>query len=139
MNNEQKHIKLSDLTNEHPFKVPEGYFETFNYQIITTIEEQQLNKKQTGIIYLLKPILSVAASIVIVFILLYYPMKTITSKLANNEFEFTEFEYLAQNYINDHEVIESFDISTQQEPVDEIVIESILLASMSEIELMELN
>lgn len=66
---------FGNLKNGQPFRVPEGYFETFAKRLQTRIEaEEQPAKKQSLFLYL-KPALSMAASIALVMLLVYVPIK----------------------------------------------------------------
>lgn len=59
----------------NPFKVSEGYFETFEDRLMDRIKSDlQPAKKTTKIIQLLKPALGLAASFALVALLVYYPI-----------------------------------------------------------------
>ena len=60
---------------EHPFRVPDGYFETFADRLKARIEEdEQPNKKRSLFIYI-KPALMMAASFILVMLLVSVPIK----------------------------------------------------------------
>jgi hypothetical protein len=58
-----------------PFRVPEGYFETFPDRLKMRIEEDKYLSGKRSLLYYLKPALSVAASIALVILLVYVPFK----------------------------------------------------------------
>jgi len=61
--------------NQQPFKVPDNYFETFAERLQVRIgEEEQSHKKRSLFIYL-KPALTLAASIAVIGLLVYVPIK----------------------------------------------------------------
>ena len=66
---------LGNLKKGNPFHVPENYFETFAGRLKVRIEEdEQRNKKRSLFIYI-KPILMMAASILVVMLLVSVPIK----------------------------------------------------------------
>ncbi|MCX6238669.1 MAG: hypothetical protein NTY07_14090 [Bacteroidia bacterium] len=66
---------FGNLKKGQPFRVPESYFETFADRLKVRIEEEeQPNKKRSLFIYL-KPILMMAASFVLVMLLVSVPIK----------------------------------------------------------------
>ena len=67
--------QFGDLKKDQPFQVPEDYFESFADRLMVRIrEEEQLNKKRSLFITL-KPVLMVAASILLVILLVSVPLK----------------------------------------------------------------
>ena len=77
--NENKNIEspLSGLPKKNPFKTPEGYFENLQDRIEARIEaEDTVVPRQKQIVRMLKPALSLAASFALIFLLVYYPLKT---------------------------------------------------------------
>jgi hypothetical protein len=68
--------QFGNLKKVQPFQVPEGYFETFADRLMIRIEEEgkQSGKKRSLFIYL-KPVLMMAASIVLVLFLVSVPIK----------------------------------------------------------------
>ncbi len=61
--------------NQQPFRVPENYFETFAERLKVRIgEEEQPHKKRSLFLYL-KPALMMAASIAVIGLLVYVPIK----------------------------------------------------------------
>lgn len=78
--NELKKIapQLSKLKKEAPFGVPDNYFDDFSARLHYRLEaeKQVLPQKQNRVIRLLKPALGLAASFVLIIMLVYWPMKT---------------------------------------------------------------
>jgi hypothetical protein len=70
--------KLSEIKKEHPFRVPDNYFEDFSSRLHTRLEteKQALPKPQGRIIRLLKPAIGLAASFLLVFLLVFWPIKS---------------------------------------------------------------
>jgi hypothetical protein len=56
-----------------PFKVPESYFETFAERLNARIKEEQPRKKT--LFFYLKPIMTIAASVALVMLLIYVPIR----------------------------------------------------------------
>lgn len=65
---------LGNHRKDQPFRVPEGYFETFADRLKVRIEEEQPDKKRSLVFYL-KPVLMVAACFAFVMLLVYLPVK----------------------------------------------------------------
>lgn len=68
---------------KNPFKTPDNYFESIEDRVMQSIRQE--NKKESTafsgkVIRLLKPALAVAASLAILFMLVYYPIEHFTSK-----------------------------------------------------------
>ncbi len=67
--------ELQNEPSEPPFRVPEGYFDTLEDRIKSQIEEEFQPVSQKGkVIRILKPLLGMAASFALVFLLVYYPL-----------------------------------------------------------------
>jgi len=141
MEKNKEYIKLTDLTNEQPFKTPEGYFEMLEQQIFARIDEDENGKKAVGLLFYLKPILTIAACLVAAFLLVYFPIKISDQKTAENttNTENIDILYFANSFIHESEVLEYLENTNQAEPIDDSTIESVLLASLTDIELIELN
>jgi hypothetical protein len=80
--------ELSKIKKETPFRVPDNYFEDFSarLQMKLDAEKTEAPKKQTRVIQILKPALTMAAGFALLFTLAYWPLKLITpNQQANNE------------------------------------------------------
>lgn len=66
----------------NPFKTPEYYFDTLEDRIMANIQyqDEKKTKKPSGIIQYLKPVLGLAASFALVYLLVYYPITTFILK-----------------------------------------------------------
>ncbi|SHJ68255.1 hypothetical protein SAMN05444280_12627 [Tangfeifania diversioriginum] len=79
--------KLSEIKKEHPFRVPDNYFEDFSSRLHTRLEteKQALPNPKSRIIRLLKPAIGLAASFILVFLLVFWPLKSfLPSYMAKN-------------------------------------------------------
>lgn len=73
-NEKNSEQRLDYLKKGQPFRVPENYFETFNERLKDRITfEDRLEKRNRFLIYL-KPVLGLAASFALVFLLVYVPL-----------------------------------------------------------------
>ena len=74
--------KLTGLRKDIPFKVPNKYFDDFPARIQQSLEQEKQASSNTKsrIINLLKPALSLAAGFAAIFILVYWPVKTINNR-----------------------------------------------------------
>ena len=68
---------------ENPFRTPDNYFDSIEDKVMSTIK-YEVKKKTTSesgrIFQLLKPVLGIAASLAIVCMLAYYPIKYFSPK-----------------------------------------------------------
>lgn len=71
MYNEEEHIE-SEFMKQHgsnPFRVPDGYFDSFDDRLMKQIQVGSVKKGRTvNFVRALKPVLAVAASIVLVYL-----------------------------------------------------------------------
>lgn len=67
--------ELQNPPSKAPFKVPEGYFDSLEDRIEARIsEETEQVSSQGKLIRMLKPVLAMAASFALIFLLVYYPL-----------------------------------------------------------------
>ena len=91
--------KLSRLKKEVPFKVPDNYFDDFSARLQMKLEAEKKNvvTPKNRIVQFLKPALGLAASFALIFMLVYWPLKSFTpSQEATNDLqiEMPDSEYL---------------------------------------------
>ena len=61
--------------NSNPFKTPEGYFESFEDRLMGRIEyDVKPRSKSSKFIRMMKPVIGLAASFTLVYLLVYYPI-----------------------------------------------------------------
>jgi hypothetical protein len=63
------------LKKEQPFRVPENYFETFADRLKARIEEEEQPAESRTVFFYLRPVLMMAASILLVMLLVSVPIK----------------------------------------------------------------
>jgi hypothetical protein len=79
--------KLSEIKKENPFGVPPHYFDDFSARLQMKIEAGKTvqHSPKNRIIQFLKPALGLAAGFALVFLLVYFPLKTYKNgQLTNN-------------------------------------------------------
>lgn len=65
----------------NPFRTPDNYFETIEDRIMGNIEYQAKKKTTSSVIIrFLKPVLGLAASFALIYLLVYYPINTFLQK-----------------------------------------------------------
>lgn len=88
MMNEKKNIwnELQNQSSKPPFKVPEGYFDTLEDLIEAKIADEAAPVSSKGkLIRMMKPMLAMAASFALIFMLVYYPLSVfLPNYLAKN-------------------------------------------------------
>lgn len=131
-------IRLTDIGNDNLFRVPDGYFDKLEDQIMNAIEAQEPKRK--GFLFYLKPAIGIAASFALVF-LLVYPIKNMNKKVAkdNSNTEVSVDEYILAHFSSNNELIEMLGNEEVNERITDYEIETVLLASMSEFDLMITN
>ena len=67
--------QFENLGKGQPFRVPEGYFETFAERLMVRIEVEEHPSKKRTLFFYLKPVLMMAASFAFVILLVYVPLK----------------------------------------------------------------
>lgn len=78
MHEEEKIPEFMKRPKSNPFKTPDFYFETLEERIMAGIEQSQ--KKETRLsrsIRILKPIIGLAASFILVYLLVSYPLNNL--------------------------------------------------------------
>lgn len=70
--------KLSKLKKENPFKAPDKYFDDFSARLQMKLEAEKkvVPQQKSRIIRFLKPAFGLAASFALIFMLVYWPLKT---------------------------------------------------------------
>ncbi len=78
--------RLTDHTKysrENPFDVPEGYFESIEDRIEGRIaDEENYEADRPGLIRMIRPVLWLAASFALAFLLIYFPVEKILNRYA---------------------------------------------------------
>ncbi|WP_299584191.1 hypothetical protein [uncultured Sunxiuqinia sp.] len=84
--------ELQNPPSKAPFKVPEGYFDSLEDRIEARIaKETEQVSSQGKLIRMLKPVLAMAASFALIFMLVYYPLSVfLPSYLAKTSQESVE-------------------------------------------------
>ena len=79
--------QLSKIKKDIPFGVPDNYFDNFSARLQLKLEAEKVasSNSRNRIIQFLKPALSLAASFALIFMLVYWPLKTfIPNQVASN-------------------------------------------------------
>ncbi len=134
-------INNSEFPKDNPFGVPEGYFGMLEDRISGRIRQEEGKKvsKEVKVIRMLKPLLGLAASFAIVFMLVHYPLSKFLpwymSKHATNKIEETsqtEQKILAA-FTDDIDESTFFQILTSQENQNKIDSDEIISFLSSEL------
>ena len=91
--------ELSKLKKKNPYGVPVGYFDEFPARLRARLDaEEDAAPRKTRFIQLIKPAVGLAASFILIFMLVYWPLKTFTPKQLtqnNTETELTDNDYFS--------------------------------------------
>lgn len=138
MSKKIKHITNKFPDRNNPFGTPDGYFEQFPDRILDRIEAEENQHSTKGlVIRYLKPVLALAASFAIIFMLVYLPVKTMGPDVAKNNEEIELDQDLLPYIVTDEVLYKSF-YAEEDQDIDDSVIETVLLASVSDMELMNM-
>jgi capsular polysaccharide biosynthesis protein len=94
----------SKYSRENPFDVPEGYFDEIEDRIEEKIRvEENKNVHGNKFILMVKPILGLAASFALAFLLIYYPVTKILPKFLTKQTDKKTDELkLNENFLSDY-------------------------------------
>ncbi len=137
MNKNDKHIdSLQGLPNEQPFKVPEAYFETFEERLQQRIKEQSLESKPKGkTIRMLMPVLWLAASLVLVFLLVRYPVKMSSPDYSSEAGVEGVEDNISNEWLYDDNLYDMISEDMDAETIDNDDVADFLSAELSEYEI----
>jgi hypothetical protein len=114
--------ELSKIKKENPFRVPENYFDDFSARLHIKIEAEKkvVPAPKNRIIQMLKPAVGLAASFVLIFMLVYWPLKTFSPKqVAENNSSIVIEEYDSDNENESLNLLESIDENSFYALLDE--------------------
>mgnify|MGYP004705111817 CR=1 FL=1 len=98
----------SKIKKEFPFGIPDNYFASFSDRLQYRLhaEEEVLPQKKKTIIRYLKPALALAASFVLVFMLVYWPISVFLPDFLAQTNTATEQEIEMDTYLSSFEQID---------------------------------
>ncbi len=116
--------QLSKIKKENPFRVPDNYFDDFSARLQVRLEAEKriLPKKENKIIRLLKPAFGLAASLALIFMLVYWPLKMFMPSHESQNTEIVQSSTLSQSQLTDNEyktIVESMDENSFYSLLDE--------------------
>jgi len=79
-NMKDRGFELSDIKKEQPFKVPEGYFETFSGRLTERIKEERYSKVKLQRMRYIRPVVGIAVSIAAILLLMFLPLQNIVDR-----------------------------------------------------------
>ena len=95
-----------------PFRVPEGYFETFAEKLKCRMEEEEQPDKKKTLFFYLKPALMMAASFAFIMLLVYVPIKKF---FPSTEKGFTARQIYSKDSLDSAEIVPATLISNFSE------------------------
>ena len=136
MSKKETNKNTDNLERKNPFRTPEGYFENFSTRVMDRIEEHNKISSIQMFTRIIRPALAIAASFAIIFLLIYVPVNILRPQITMNIEEADSFELFKYYNINDQTMINIFE-EEHNDTYDEELLETVLLASVSDIELLE--
>lgn len=139
-----KKNNIKQASKNNPFIVPEGYFDTFSERLMERIDHSEkpaISAPRSTILRFIKPVLAMVASFTIIFLLIYTPMQILGPKsLSQNNEPLQVFpEFMNFYQVNDHAIIQAFEQTETEHEYDDQFIENVLIASLTEYDLLQLN
>jgi hypothetical protein len=141
MEKKNDHISIDELNRDFPFKVPDGYFEQFPANAMSRIEAQGKVPKDFFILRFIKPAIGLAASFMIIG-LIYFTLKVSTpvNLKSNQSASIIDDEEFVLSYpLSDHVIFEALENNLPEDTLDNDQLETVLLASVSEYDLIDLT
>lgn len=142
MENKNKHIKLDQPGKRYPFHSPEGYFDGLPVKIMTRIESESNAHKKLPFTHYLKPAIRVAATFLIIAAVLFIPVKLIffgKFKSSQSLSHVRDNEYYISYPLSELSIFEALESSSLDETFDNDQLETVLLASVNEYDLIDLT
>lgn len=135
-NNENRTIQ--EVDRRYPFQLPEGYFDALPERLMSNIEIERKSPKTLTFHRLLKPVLSVAASVAIVLGLIFIQSRFSSSeKIA--EGKSADFEYYLTYQFSALAIFETISEPEEDKDLGYEQLEEVLIATVSEYELIDFN
>lgn len=132
---------LSKLKRENPFGTPDKYFDDFSARLHSKLEVEKkvVSNQQNTIIRFLKPAIGLAASFALIFLLVYWPLKTFIPNqniVSGMELTLDEMEYLSMvEGIDENSFYALLDNSNEAGELNEEDLVTYLSANLSEYEI----
>jgi len=142
MVNKNEHIHLDQLSREFPSHVPDGYFDDLTSMVMARIGTEREPRKEMMFLRYLRPAMGLAASFLIIMALIYIPVKVLfpVKKSIDQSASLTIDEELLISYpLAEHSLFETLENTDTDDLIDDDQLETVLLASVDEYELIDLN
>jgi hypothetical protein len=125
----------SQFPKENPFVVPDGYFDTLDKRIEARVNAGNLPQRQR-VIRIIKPIMGLAASFLLAFLLIRYPLDRILSEQNTNS-EIATYDDFFRQLTEDIDENTLYQVLTEEEDdsyaSDEMI--DLLLCSISDLDI----
>ena len=96
---------LNEIEKKNPFGVPDNYFEEFKTKITESTSGEAVLRKETGIIYRLRPYFAVAASIAVLAVLGFLAANFFRGQGRNLGVPEITFNEFADIYLDDIDIL----------------------------------
>lgn len=137
---------LSKIKKDNPFKVPNNYFDDFYARLEPQLHSEGTSNNSHPIIRYLKPIIGLAASFAIIFMVIYWPLsnfnKELTAQNGDNQIQNTideQYSILVED-LDENSLFAFFNTNSDEENLSDEELISYLSASVSDYDLfIEMN
>jgi|WetSurMetagenome_2_1015567.scaffolds.fasta_scaffold86796_3 hypothetical protein len=134
-------MNLNQMSTKFPFKIPEGYFDDFPMKIMDKVNTDVKITRESFFIRYLKPV-GLVASLVFVLGLIYFSAKVFPLGKSRSDQSISKAfdeEFLISYPLSDQIIFETLENGSSDKPFNNDQLESVLLASVTEYDLIDLN
>jgi hypothetical protein len=134
-------MNLNQMSTKFPFKIPEGYFDDFPMKILNKVNSEIEITKESFFVRYLKPV-GLVASFLFILGVIYISAKVFPLGKNRSDQSLSQVfdeEFLISYPLSDQIIFETLESNPTDKPFDNDQLESELLASVSEYELIDLN
>ena len=140
MGTSSDNMNLNKMSTKFPFYSPEGYFEDLPMKIMDKVNTESKSTRESFFIRYLKPV-GLVASFLIILGLIYFSTKIFPLGKSSDQSvsQLFDEEFLISYPLSDQTIFETLENTTSDKPFNNDQLESVLLASVTEYELIDLN
>jgi hypothetical protein len=142
MGKNSDHMNLDQLGTKFPFHTPENYFDDFPLKVMNRISSENRPQKLISFPRFFKPAIGLVAGLLIIAGLIYIPDKLLfPEKIGYVQSVSPTFdeEFLITYPLTDNTIFETLENTVPVDHFDKDQLETVLLASVTEYELIDLT
>jgi hypothetical protein len=141
MGKSSDHMNLNQINTKFPFREPKGYFDDFPTKIMEKVSVENKSVRESFFIRYLKPV-GLVASFLIILGMIYISAKVFPPGKTRSDQSVSQLfdeDFLISYALSDQTIFETLENSSSDKPINNDQLESVLLASVTEYDLIDLN